>query len=426
MLTRRRCLFAVAVLVPALLLAVYGTVSAQTAKPKDIAKSWAQDHITALISKGVAGVYSDGTFRPNAAMTRGQFARYLAKAFPGSPQGTLNSSGSGSGATPDFTDTKNHWARPYVNALSSDGVLSGYPDGSFRPDQSITRVDAIAALTKISGLAEKPKADTGNLAKLTSGVSGSGLWAAQLAPRFQDIPAGHWAYQNLETAYRLGILPRHWGGNLEPGKALTRAEAAALIHGAMSLDISKGVALGLNRQSRTLSVKKLDGAGQTFSFAGEPMVIRNGVLSQLDNVLQGDQVIVAAAQREPRYVRAYGIVTKQDVLAKLSDATGGTLSPSQVEALASGNWRQAASSLGTVLYNQLLQDGATPWEAEAILQKDWSTLGNLAKQRLVQAVSERYQLSPGVAEAVLDKDWSRVKQVVQAEAMQQLLGRLLM
>lgn len=86
--------------------------------------------IAAVANKGYMSGKEDGTFDPNGKLTRAQMAKILAIAF--------ELHGSGKNAT--FKDVpKNHWAYPYIEALAYNDVTTGYKDGTFKPNQNITR-----------------------------------------------------------------------------------------------------------------------------------------------------------------------------------------------------------------------------------------------------------------------------------------------
>ncbi|RAU92608.1 S-layer homology domain-containing protein, partial [Paenibacillus sp. YN15] len=82
-----------------------------------------------------------------------------------------------------FADTAGHWAEKAVRLLASRGILSGYPDGSFRPDQPLTRAETVVLLNRMLG---------------RSGVPGEA--AAMPEAAYKDLPAGHWAYAEIMSA----------------------------------------------------------------------------------------------------------------------------------------------------------------------------------------------------------------------------------
>ncbi|MDF5716379.1 MAG: S-layer homology domain-containing protein [Rhizonema sp. NSF051] len=112
----------------------------------DVQGSWAQSCITQLASNGIISGYPDGSFRPNASVTRAEFAAMVNKAFPNT-QRTRNSI--------QFNDVpSNYWAYTAIQTASQTGFLSGYPGQIFRPNQNIPRAQVLVALA--SGLNYSP------------------------------------------------------------------------------------------------------------------------------------------------------------------------------------------------------------------------------------------------------------------------------
>ncbi len=112
----------------------------------DVQGNWAQSCITQLASNGIISGYPDGGFRPNASVTRAEFAAMVNKAFPHT-QRTRNSI--------QFNDVpSNYWAYTAIQTASQTGFLSGYPGQIFRPNQNIPRAQVLVALA--SGLNYSP------------------------------------------------------------------------------------------------------------------------------------------------------------------------------------------------------------------------------------------------------------------------------
>ncbi|HBV96255.1 MAG: hypothetical protein JL50_01755 [Peptococcaceae bacterium BICA1-7] len=96
---------------------------------------------------------------------------------------------------------------PYIKYLVNKNIISGYPDGTFRPVSGITRAETAAMLVKASGLAPtSPPAAT-----------------------FTDMGAGHWAYGVVEAAAAAGLMNGYPDGSFRPDTEVTRAETAALL-----------------------------------------------------------------------------------------------------------------------------------------------------------------------------------------------------
>jgi hypothetical protein len=113
------------------------------AKPfSDVLKSdWYEEAITHAAAAGVISGYPDGSFKPNDNLTRMETAVLLAHAVNGQVIVTGNSS---------FTDIHdNEWGAAILGWMENQGLISGYPDGSFKPDRPITRAEFAQLLVKI-------------------------------------------------------------------------------------------------------------------------------------------------------------------------------------------------------------------------------------------------------------------------------------
>ncbi len=108
--------------------------------------AWYNNAVSTMSNAGILTGYNDGTFRPDANITRAEFAaiaaRFLSEVYTGSDY---------------FTDTDGHWAEEYINRAADAGWINGYNDGSFRPDQAITRAEAMTLVNAV--LERKPHED---------------------------------------------------------------------------------------------------------------------------------------------------------------------------------------------------------------------------------------------------------------------------
>ncbi|MFB2917740.1 MULTISPECIES: DUF1565 domain-containing protein [Aerosakkonema] len=171
----------------------------------DIEGHWAKPYIEALAAKGIIAGFSDGTFRPREAVNRAQFAVIVNKAF--SPAPTRPSM--------NFTDVaRNFWGFEAIQAAYRGGFLSGYEGRVFRPQQEITRVQALVSLA--SGL-KLPPGDT-NLLSLFKD-------AAQI-PNYAGPAVAAATQQKLVVNYPQQNL-------LNPNQVATRADVAAFVYQAL-------------------------------------------------------------------------------------------------------------------------------------------------------------------------------------------------
>ena len=106
----------------------------------DVAESdWSQQAIGFMLEKGMIKGYEDGSFRPKAAISRAEFAAMAAR-FDKLVAGTGNPFN-------DVPDT--HWAVASIDSAAAKGWVTGYPDGSFKPERKITRAEVVNITNKM-------------------------------------------------------------------------------------------------------------------------------------------------------------------------------------------------------------------------------------------------------------------------------------
>ena len=108
----------------------------------DIDGHWAEAWIEDLFDEGITAGFPDGTYRPENNVTRAEMAVFLLKAEHGSSYTPPAPSG---GA---FSDTAGHWAEAWIEQLASEGITSGFPDGTYRPQNTATRAEMAVFLVR--------------------------------------------------------------------------------------------------------------------------------------------------------------------------------------------------------------------------------------------------------------------------------------
>jgi hypothetical protein len=139
-------------LVLALTLAL-GTFSYAAAAPmEDVVGEDCEDAVARLVALGIIAGYPDGTFRPDRPVTRAEFAKIMVSAL-GIGEAALYAAG-----PTRFPDvTADHWASGYINVAVDVGIIVGYPDGTFLPENQVTFAEAIKMI--VAGLGYTPKAE---------------------------------------------------------------------------------------------------------------------------------------------------------------------------------------------------------------------------------------------------------------------------
>lgn len=171
---------------------------------------WAKPYIDALSERDVFdgnivdGVAQADTFKPDEPISRAQLARAIAKAFPLSDEEAAIS----------FSDVAtDFWALGFINEAVQGGYMNGFPDGSFKPELPVPRVQALTAMV------------TGSKAT----VQGDADAAVQRYGDASDIQG--WAVPKVAAATQSGLVVNHPDLNtLNPNEPATRAEVAAMIY----------------------------------------------------------------------------------------------------------------------------------------------------------------------------------------------------
>jgi hypothetical protein len=155
--------------------------------------------ITWMVDQGYASGYPDGNFKPNASMTRQTMAQILYN-IAGSPPVSADPL--------PFSDVPpTHPFRDAIAWMVAEGITTGYPDGTFKPTAKVTRQTAAAFIWRRQGT--PPPSST--------------------APTFTDVPAGHLFEQPISWMAGEGITNGYPDGTYRPTNAVTRQHMAAFV-----------------------------------------------------------------------------------------------------------------------------------------------------------------------------------------------------
>ncbi|MFR7873320.1 S-layer homology domain-containing protein [Peptoniphilus sp. HMSC062D09] len=151
----------------------FGTSSAT--RFSDASDDWFSKAVNYVVAKGLISGYPDGTFKPNESITRAEFAQMISGYVKNEKKSST-----------DFQDVKDHWAKDAIDKLYGNKNVSGYPDGSFKPNAKITRAEAVTILNSVF--------DRNTSALSLNNVNKSAL------NKFSDVNEGFWAYYNIIDA----------------------------------------------------------------------------------------------------------------------------------------------------------------------------------------------------------------------------------
>ena len=133
---------------------------------------WANTAISTMTGLGIVQGHSATTFDPSAPITRAQFAAICARFDTGKSNGSRT-----------FSDIEGHWAKAYIERAAELGWISGFQDGTFRPDAYITRAQAV---TMINRMLNRVPEDPSDL------LPGMNVWP--------DCGPGDWFYLAIQEA----------------------------------------------------------------------------------------------------------------------------------------------------------------------------------------------------------------------------------
>ncbi|GGJ14160.1 Ig-like domain-containing protein [Paenibacillus hunanensis] len=146
-------------------------VTSIAARYSDVpATHWAADAIRQLQAQQIMLGVSGDRFAPNRPLTRAEFATLAVR------WQKLTSTGS---TTTSFSDVKGHWAASNIAILVQTGVVKGYADGTFRPNEGVTRAELVTMMNRLL--------KRGPLTGVTT-------------PTWKDVAAAHWAFGDIEEA----------------------------------------------------------------------------------------------------------------------------------------------------------------------------------------------------------------------------------
>ncbi len=161
---------------------------------------WAKSPIENNATVGLVQGYPDGNFKPERALTRAELATLLVRAKGIKlPEGRARQA---------FKDVKpDFWAAKYIEVAQREGLVKGYPDRSFRPNNKINKAEGIAVMVRFDQL---------RLAE----VETKPYW---------DVSTSHWAAKYIQAAKENGMLKFVERNRLSPKSILARSESVEML-----------------------------------------------------------------------------------------------------------------------------------------------------------------------------------------------------
>ncbi len=217
---------------------MYAPINASAAEVTDISNHWAQATIQSWVDQGFITGYPDGSFKPENNITRAEFVTLINKAFGYTAMVPIS-----------YSDVNvGDW---YYNAMAiavSSGYIKGYPDGTMKPKNPITREEVATLLM--------------NMDKLTTNESAANI--------FTDVSNFSWSKSAIATAYTAKLMIGYPDGSFGNNKFIKRGEAT------VALDNNKSLLQLDNNQANT-------GPTQGNSLISEALVVMS-LLADQDTV----------------------------------------------------------------------------------------------------------------------------------------------
>ncbi|WP_066638219.1 S-layer homology domain-containing protein [Desulfolucanica intricata] len=236
-----------------------------------------------------------------------------------------------------FKDVNNHWAVPQIRAIYMQGIVRGYPDFTFRPENPVTKNEALLMICRAVGfdkddydaedewdnvpdwmqecidfaVNEKGILDDNEANNFKGDTPAKryevAIWAAKAAgldsynvvnfADLQDIP--YFARPYIGSMFRCGYMIGYPGNIFQPNKPIKRAEIAALIFnmlgdfdGFVNYRVVKGTVEDINLDNDTITVESVYGNEKTYDITGDTEIFINRVNADLEDVGEGAAVVL--------------------------------------------------------------------------------------------------------------------------------------
>ena len=138
----------------------------------DLSEGWYKKYMDYMAEKGIMKGYGDGTIKPESPITRAEFSQMISSQLDNE------------GLETDLTDIENHWAKKAVEKAFEKNIVNGYPDRTFRPDNEITRAEAAKMLNRFAG-------------RIVDAESIKSVENPEDLVKFTDVNEDHWGYYEV-------------------------------------------------------------------------------------------------------------------------------------------------------------------------------------------------------------------------------------
>jgi len=347
----------------------------------DIDHNWAREAILSLEGQGLFEKLWTEEFSPSSPLTHEETLTLLAQAF-------------------QLTSDEEQKLTDWLNT-----ILVAHPEG-------VTRGEFGAALGNLLGLGEQVESPKG------------------FYPSFADLSVDYPGFLGVELLQRLALLPTHMVGRFEPYRLITRSEVAFILDQALRLQEVKGTVEEVSEGGRQLTLKTdYDQEALVLNLLSEtlyvsPPSLTREPLSTEFQLEKGQNVVVLARKNQALLINLEQVSAAQVVMDGINNATKAlveVLTPAQINAIIAGDWEQLGEEVQNELHEELVNRGISPWEADALLRRDWDSVQMMLQERLTQEAADYLQVAPELVQAALSQDWEKLLEYAQVELAQRLL-----
>jgi uncharacterized protein YjdB len=248
-------------------------IEAFAAQASDIRNHWAKPQIESWMDRKLVSGYPDGTFRPDNNITRAEFMALVNGAFDYAETAQIN-----------YSDVKGEdWYANVIAKAKAAGYIGGYPDGTMRPNNPISREEAAAVIMKLKNL------------------EGDEV----VANKFSDANQMSWSKGSIGAVASTGIMGGYPDGTFKPHNPLKRAEAVVTLDKALAKE-----------EVKTTVYDKAGTYGEkdsTTTIVGDVSITSAGTTLQ-NMVINGNLTIEESVGEGDVYLKS--VVVKGDTIVK--------------------------------------------------------------------------------------------------------------
>ncbi|MBC9785356.1 leucine-rich repeat protein [Heliobacterium chlorum] len=324
--------------------------------------------INYAVKRGLLTGYPDGSFHPDEGLTRAQAASLLAKGMHLSKDETVKS---------PFPDVPaDHWAQSAIAASSRAGLLRGFEDGTFRPDEPLTRIQSVALLLRL----EKTPLPV-------------------VKRSFTDVSEDHWAKRQAAVAAETGLVDLRDSKVFSPNQTFTRREMAR----ALSMLYTLAPSLRETELPMTLVVKE-----------GKTTLTTNSASQQIKgetSVKPGDSIWVETGSAELLFEDGTGMLLKNGTRMTVKEGKGRAYIKSLGMPGISVDWLRVempdGETIGVLATNRILRKEHTT-TPNAMLNPSGLRLASTDENTLTEAL-KRFRLAEEAQEqGATGEEWWKV------------------